>query len=125
MSYKKGDIVVVKFPFLVKGKGEVQKGRPALVICDDKVEKRYKDVILAAITSHIPENIMEMELILEPIETTGLVKKSLLRLDFLMTIPEELISRKIGRLPENLIIEVEHKLRKLFGINITYTNQTN
>ena len=125
MSYKKGDIVVVKFPFLVKGKGEVQKGRPALVICDDKVEKRYKDVILAAITSHIPENIMEMELILEPIETTGLVKKLLLRLDFLMTIPEELISRKIGRLPENLIIEVEHKLRKLFGINITYTNQTN
>ena len=68
---------------------------------------------------------MEMELILEPIETTGLVKKSLLRLDFLMTILEELISRKIGRLPENLIIEVEHKLRKLFGINITYTNQTN
>jgi len=64
MSYKKGDIVVVKFPFLVKGKGEVQKGRPALVICDDKVEKRYKDVILAAITSHIPENIMEMELTL-------------------------------------------------------------
>ena len=60
-----------------------------------------------------------------PIETTGLVKKSLLRLDFLMTILEELISRKIGRLPENLIIEVEHKLRKLFGINITYTNQTN
>ena len=104
---------------------KVQKGRPALVICDDKVEKRYKDVILAAITSHIPENIMEMELILEPIETTGLVKKSLLRLDFLMTIPEELISRKIDRLPENLIIEVEHKLRKLFGINITYTNQTN
>ena len=68
---------------------------------------------------------MEMELILEPIETTGLVKKSLLRLDFLMTIPEELISRKIGRLPENLMIEGEHKLRKLFGINITYTNQTN
>ena len=124
MSYKKGDIVVVKFPFLVKGKGEVQNGRPALVICDDKVEKRYKDVILAAITSHIPENIMEMELILEPLETTGLVKKSLLRLDFLMTIPEELISRKIGRLPENSMIEVEHKLRKLFGINITYTNQT-
>ena len=77
------------------------------------MEKRYKDVILAAITSHIPENIMEMELILEPIETTGLVKKSLLRLDFLMTIPEELISRKIGRLPENSMIEVEHKLRKL------------
>jgi len=29
-----------------------------------------------------------------------------LRLDFIMTIPEELISRKIGDLPENLMREV-------------------
>jgi len=28
---------------------------------------------------------------LEPVKETGLVKKSLLRLDFIMTIPEELI----------------------------------
>jgi hypothetical protein len=34
-----------------------------------------------------------------------------------MTIPEELISRKIGRLSENLITEVEHRLKRLFGIN--------
>ena len=117
MNYKKGDIVVVKFPFILKEKGEIQKGRPALVMSDEKSERRYKDVILAAITSHIPENIMEMELILEPVEATGLLKKSLLRIDFLMTIPEELISRKIGRLPENLITEIGHRLKRLFGIN--------
>ncbi|MFH1583962.1 MAG: type II toxin-antitoxin system PemK/MazF family toxin [Actinomycetota bacterium] len=75
---------------------------------------------MAAITSHVPANTLELEIILEPIETTGLVKRSLLRLDFLMTIPEELISRKIGRLlPENLMTEVEHKLKQLFGINST------
>ncbi len=43
MSYKKGDIVVVKFPFILKEKMIVQKGRPALIISDDKVERRYKD----------------------------------------------------------------------------------
>lgn len=117
MDYKKGDIVVVKFPFILKEKGEIQKGRPALVVSDENLERRYRDIILAAITSHIPENIMEMELILEPAEATGLLKKSLLRLDFLMTIPEELISRKIGRLPENLMSEVELRLKRLFGIN--------
>ncbi len=117
MNYNKGDIVVVKFPFILKEKGEIQKGRPALVVSDEKLERRYRDIILAAITSHIPENIMEMELILEPAEATCLLKKSLLRLDFLMTIPEELISRKIGRLPENLITEVERRLKRLFGIN--------
>jgi hypothetical protein len=47
MNYKKGDIVVVKFPFILK----------------------------------------------------------------------ELISRKIGGLQENLITEVEHRLKRLFGIN--------
>jgi mRNA-degrading endonuclease toxin of MazEF toxin-antitoxin module len=117
MNYKKGDIVVVKFPFILKEKGEIHKGRPALVVVDEKLERRYKDIILAAITSHIPENIEEMELILERAEATGLLKTSLLRLDFLMTIPEELISRKIGRLPENSITEIERRLKRLFGIN--------
>ena len=119
MSYKKGDIVVVKFPFILKKRMLVHKGRPALIIFDDKVERRYKDVILAAITSHIPEIIMESEIILEPIKPSGLVKKSLLRLDFIMTVPEELISRKIGTLPGNLIKEMECKLTRLFGISTT------
>lgn len=116
MIYKKGDIVVVKFPFVGKEISETRKGRPALVICDDTVEKRYEDVILAAITSQVPVDIMELEIVLESIKITGLVKKSLLRLDVIMTIPEQLISRKIGVLPENLMKEVEFKLKKLFGI---------
>ena len=41
MSYKKRDIVVVKFPFILKEGSEKQKGRPALVISNDKVKKRY------------------------------------------------------------------------------------
>lgn len=57
MKYRKGDIVVVKFPFILKEYGEKQKGRPALVISDDNVVKRYHDVILAAITSQIPTDI--------------------------------------------------------------------
>ncbi len=57
MNYKKGDVVIVKFPFILKEKGAIQKGRPALVMPDDKLEIRHRDVILAAITSHIPENI--------------------------------------------------------------------
>ena len=86
MRYKKGDIVVVKFPFIRKEISETHKGRPSLVICNDTVEKRYEDVILAAITSQIPLNILELEIVIEPTKTTGLLKKSLLRLDFIMTL---------------------------------------
>jgi mRNA-degrading endonuclease toxin of MazEF toxin-antitoxin module len=59
---------------------------------------------------------MEAEIILESRDLTGLLKGSLLRLDFIMTIPEELISRKIGDLPENLMSEVEKRLKIIFGI---------
>jgi mRNA-degrading endonuclease toxin of MazEF toxin-antitoxin module len=54
MSYKNGDIVVVRFPFALRNGSEIQKGRPALVISEDKVKRRYNDVILAAITSQVP-----------------------------------------------------------------------
>jgi mRNA-degrading endonuclease toxin of MazEF toxin-antitoxin module len=39
MSYKMGDIVVVRFPFILRNGSEVQKGRPSFVISDDKVER--------------------------------------------------------------------------------------
>ena len=116
MRYKKGDIVVVRFPFILRNGREVQKGRPALVISDDKVERRYNDVILSAITSHVPTDVMDLELIVEPIELSGLLKKSLVRLDFIMTIPEELISRKIGELPEKLLQKLETKVKRSLGI---------
>jgi len=116
MRYKKGDIVVVRFPFILRNGSEVQKGRPALVISDDTAERRYNDVILSAITSHIPTDVMDLELIVEPIESSGLLKRSLVRFDFIMTIPEELISRKIGEIPKKLLQKLETKLKRSIGI---------
>ena len=117
MSYKKGDIVIVKFPFILKEGTDIYKGRPALVISDDKIQRRYNDIILAAITSHVPEDVMELEIVMERVKMTGLLKKSLLRLDFMMTVPEDLISRKIGEIPTSLMKEVDQKLKSLFGID--------
>ena len=65
MNYKKGDIVVVKFPFVLRNGSEIQKGRPALVIADDRVKRRYNDIILSAITSQIPDELMELEILID------------------------------------------------------------
>jgi len=118
MSYKKGDVVVVKFPFVLKeGTAVIQKGRPAFVISDDKIKRRYKDVVLAAITSQIPRDILDLEIVLEPASPNGLLKRSLLRLDFIMTVPEELISRKIGILPKSVVKESERRKTQLLGFD--------
>ena len=117
MSFKKGDIVIVKFPFVLKEQGEMQKGRPALVLSHDVVQRRFTDTTLAAITSQIPDNIIALEIILEPTELTGLKKRSLLRLDFIMTVPSDLISRKIGKISDDIMADVDMKLKLQFGLN--------
>ena len=57
MSYNRGDIVIVPFPFMISGKQQIQKARPVLVVSDMTVDRRYNDLILASITSQIPEDI--------------------------------------------------------------------
>ena len=116
MRYNNGDIVVVRFPFALKNGSEIQKGRPALVISDDKVKRRHNDVILAAITSQVPYYIMELEIVAGPGKGTGLLKKSLVRLDFIMTIPENMISRKIGQLPDDMLRKAESRIKKSLAI---------
>jgi len=122
MRYEKGDVVVVKFPFLLKEGHEARKGRPALVVNNLEIRRRYNDIVLAAITSQIPPEIMEMEIVLEPENSTGLIKKSLLRLDFIMTIPEELISRRIGIISGQVMKIVDDRLKRLFGLRCELTN---
>jgi len=122
MKYKKWYIVIVKFPFLLAGH-KVQKGRPALVISNEEVRKRYDDITLAAVTSQVPSEIMELEIILQPGDLTGLVKESLLRLDFIMTVPQELVSRKIGVPPEDMRKTVDDKLKKLLALEEKYAVQ--
>ena len=75
MKYNKGDIVIVEFPFL-KTKGiKFQKGRPAVVLSTYDVKRRYNDYTLAAITSKLPNEIMELEMVIEPSQKNGLIKK--------------------------------------------------
>ena len=59
---------------------------------------------------------MDLELIIEKSKLNGLVKKSLLRLDFIMTIPEELINRKIGYLTPEQLKNIDQKLKISFNL---------
>ena len=116
MSYERGDIVIVPFPFITSGKEERQKARPALVISDMAIDRRYDDLILAGITTQVPERPKETEMILDASPSNGLVKKSCLRLEFLMTVPPEIVSRRIGRLAAGEMREVDRKISKSLGL---------
>ena len=77
MNYKRGDIELLPFPFVIID-GIVRKARPALLISDHTIERRFDDFILAGITSQRVDDIEWTEFLIEEnnkhFAATGLVK---------------------------------------------------
>jgi mRNA-degrading endonuclease toxin of MazEF toxin-antitoxin module len=117
MNYKRGDIVIVAFPFLMTGGQTAKKARPALVISDMTLNRRYDDLILASITSRTPQVLKETEMVIEASTQNSLAKDSTVRLEFLMTIPNELVSRKIGNLTSKQMARIDLKLIRSLGLS--------
>lgn len=111
----KGKIVLVPFPF---DDLSAEKVRPAVCLTEPLGPHRH--VVLAFITSRIPDELLESDLVLDANQTdfvrTGLSVSSTLRLHRLMTVTTALIRRELGELSSALQSEVTNKLQQLFGI---------
>ena len=119
MIYDRGDVVIVPFPF-VTSDGASQKARPALVISDHSIDRRFEDLIMVGITSRIVEDLKETEYkIIEGTEAfrySGLAKTSVVRCEYIMTMPRRLVARRLGRLPDETMKEIEERLKLSLGI---------
>jgi len=112
----KGKVVLVPFPFDDLSAAKV---RPAVCLTDPVGPHRH--IILAFITSRIPADLMETDIVLDTSQsdfvTTGLRVSSTLRLHRLMTASTSLILRELGELSPDMRAQVADKLRKLFGLS--------
>ena len=79
----------------------------------------HNHVIPAFITSRLPENLLDTDLIIdsegENFIGTGLRVTSTLRLHRVMTVTTSIIKRELGTLADGMQSEVPDKLKKLFG----------
>lgn len=111
----KGKVVLVPFPFDDLTSAKV---RPA--VCLTEPIGPHRHVIVAFISSQMPKDLLETDLLLEAqgadFASTGLKVSSVLRLHRLMTISTSIIRRELGQLSPEMQIAVEGKLRKLFGL---------
>ncbi|MBI3784798.1 MAG: type II toxin-antitoxin system PemK/MazF family toxin [Deltaproteobacteria bacterium] len=111
----KGKVVLVPFPFDdLSGR----KVRPAVCLTDPVGPHRH--VVLAFITSRIPAEPIDSDVILLSTDAgfrlTGLRVSSTLQLHRLMTVSHDLLLRELGKLPSPTRRVVTRKLRKLFGL---------
>ncbi len=110
----KGKVVLVPFPF---DDLSATKVRPAL--CLTNPVGKYSHIILALITSQIPTDLLETDIVLDTTHpdftASGLHKPSTIRLDHLMTVRKSLIQRELGTLSSDTQDKIAEKLCKLLS----------
>ncbi len=109
----KNSIVLVAFPF---DNFSSSKVRPALCLTSEI--GKFKNVIIAFISSKIPDGLLESDLIInkdsENSVGTGLKVDSVIRLHKMVTIPQNLIKRRIGTINNSIQAEIINKIIQLF-----------
>lgn len=111
----KGKIVLLPFPF---DDMSTSKLRPA--VCLTNPIGLHHHVIVSFISSRIPSDLLETDLILDSAHDgfakTGLRVSSTLRLHRLTTVSTAIFQRELGVLTLRTQKEVENKLKRLFHI---------
>lgn len=110
--YKRGDIVLVSFPFTDLSS---VKRRPALVISPDVLNRRNQDLILAAITSQLTEAPFTLRIGSGDFADGALPKESQIRLTKLFTLNSSLVHSRLCTLRTEKLDVVLAELRRLYS----------
>ena len=109
---RRGDVVLVPFPYVTDFKKA--KTRPALVIQNDTGNRFSSTVIVALISSSMPEKRYPMHY---PIphpsaaaKAAGLQKASVVKMETIVTLPKRAILKRLGSLPREAIREADSAL---------------
>ena len=119
MKVKRGDVVLLDYPFASGGSSKV---RPALVVQNDLDNGRLLNTIVVMITSRTSRASSEPTQLLIDISTTdgrqsGLIMNSPVNCANLFTVGQNRIMRVLGRLPMSLIAKADICLKAALGVS--------
>src|SRR5277367_4444864 len=115
VCYRKGDVVLVSFPYTTD-EGQTQtKRRPAVIISNDYNNARLDDVLLVPLTSNTtragrePTQVV-VSMTSEEGKAAGLRLDSVIDCTVIATIPKTLLVNKIGAFPQETMERVDQCL---------------
>jgi mRNA interferase MazF len=114
-QYRKGDVVLVSFPYTTD-EGQTQtKRRPAVIISNDYNNARLDDVLLVPLTSNTTRARREQTQVEVAMNTPegqqgGLRLDSVIDCTVIATIPKTLLVNKIGEFPQEVMERIDQCL---------------
>jgi mRNA-degrading endonuclease toxin of MazEF toxin-antitoxin module len=114
-TYRKGDVVLVSFPYTTDDGSTQTKRRPAVLISNDYNNARLDDVLLVPLTSNTSRAAREptqVEVLMNTPEgqAAGLRLDSVIDCTVIATIPKTLMVSKIGAFPQEVMEKVDQCL---------------
>jgi len=107
--------VLAKFPFTDL---TASKRRPAIVVSKEGTKD---DVIVAFITSVLPEKLSDTDFLFSPdhadFATSGLTRPSLIKADKLATLNRSILTGELGGLSTEIMKQVDERLKTALGLN--------
>lgn len=112
---KTSDIILIPFPFAELTNKKV---RPSVVIAQTK--DKYRDILVAAISSVVPEKITGNEIIIESSAINKLRSKSVIKVYRIVTVKKEDMIASLGKLTESELSVFKEKFKALVDENKPY-----
>ena len=115
IHYRKGDVVLVSFPYTTDDGQTNTKRRPAVIISNDTNNLRLDDVLLVPFTSnttraHKEPTQVEISKDSEEGVQGGLRLDSVIDCTVIATVPKTLLVNKIGQLPQETMERIDQCL---------------
>lgn len=110
MILKQGEIILLKYPFTDL---EGSKVRPALIISQDKFNKKGNDVIAIPLTTIIKEEPYSILITQNDLTNGKLIKPSRIRIDKIFTVDKNLILMKIGKINSKILNKIKKEIYKI------------
>ncbi|MBP7861496.1 type II toxin-antitoxin system PemK/MazF family toxin [bacterium] len=121
LSYRKGDVVLVSFPYTTDEGTTQTKRRPAVLISNNSNNLRLDDVLLVPLTSNTTRASREPTQVVIKMDSEegklgGLRLDSVIDCTVIATIPKTLLVSKIGQFPQELMERVDQCLMVALSI---------
>ena len=118
MSFQRGEVVIVNFPF---SSGAGGKLRPALVLQSDRNNSRLRNTIIAMITRTARRAGEPTQLLIDVTTPAGQLSgwafTSAVTCENLFTVEQRLIRGRIGSLSPNVMQQVDGCLKASLGLS--------
>ena len=112
MTFQRGDVVLVPFPFSDLSAAKV---RPAVVISNDPYHSTEPDLILAALTSQVAAATGPFDYPLSDWQAAGLRFPSALK-PVLVTLDPNRVVHRVGALSTTDLAQVDERLRRALAL---------